>query len=135
MQAKKLINWDSSLKFDIPTIDSQHEKIVIMINSLFTALQNPEEQLKKVTAKKVLKELFAYVIIHFRYEEELLEKVKWDKAAEHIAMHKELSIEVDKLVKANDTSHEATKSLVLFLVKWVKTHIDKEDRQYVELLK
>jgi hemerythrin-like metal-binding protein len=134
MPNQKLVEWDSKYKFGIPTIDAQHAKIVTMINDLFVALQTSAQTAEKATLR-IIEELLLHITSHFKYEEDLFAKFKWEKAEEHAKIHKKMSADIEELMKKYKTSPEMGKKLIFFLVDWLKVHIQQEDKQYAEFMK
>ena len=128
-----LMNWDSTLQFDIAEIDNQHKKLVELLNTLFDAMQDGRS---REVLGKILNELASYTVMHFKNEEKYFEKFGFEDEVDHIAAHESFVSKVSKF-KAEFDSGNATISqdLLRYLKDWITKHINVSDRKYVELFK
>ncbi len=129
-----LIEWDDSLKLRISSIDTQHQRLVGLINHLDEAIKAGQgyQQLGEV-----LEELLDYTRTHFAYEEALLQKHGYPAYSGHKAEHDALTEKVFFLAgmfKEGDRSLDSDQILA-FLEVWVREHILEVDRAYAEFLK
>ncbi len=62
--------WDSKCSVDVDEMDSQHKKLIAIINDLYKAMMSGRSQ---DVAESTLDELIRYTIDHFSAEEELMQ--------------------------------------------------------------
>lgn len=121
-----LFPWDDKLKTNHQNIDTDHKKLVDLVNKLYDAMQAGKG---KDVCGKVLNELFDYTKTHFAMEERLMAVHNYAKTAEHKAEHAKLLKEVgDFKVKFDAGSLTVTASLLSFLRDWLINHISKSDK-------
>lgn len=127
-----LIQWSPSYSVKIGEIDSQHQKLITMINELNDAML-------KGKAKEILSPLIdgliAYTQVHFSKEEMLFDKYKYpDTAAhkeEHAAFVKKVSEFREGFKKGNMS---LTINIMDFLSNWLTKHICGTDKKYSDFL-
>lgn len=103
-----------------PEIDTQHRRI-------FEIIAHADEG--KPTAE-ILTELYAYAGDHFAAEERIAEEHNVDDIV-HVAAHHALLDQI--LVYQRNPSQKAAQ-IRKFLVTWITTHIDQEDRDLVRAI-
>jgi len=121
-----LIVWKPEYDLDIPIVDEQHRGIVTIINSLHYGMQNNYVSGILMPISEMLQD---YTRIHFRLEEEFLEKMGFPDLDGHRALHRELAIQLDE-VRKESIQKKDPHQLMRFLKSWWMDHICKEDRQY-----
>ncbi len=132
-KASKLIEWNSSYSFDIPSIDDQHRLLVSMIQHL-------QEAMLEGRTKAVVAPLFGalnrYTKFHFEHEEQLLEQNGYPGFADHREQHAKLIVSLKDLEKkyANGTLN-AGAPLMQLMRSWLLDHICTHDRDYAAFLK
>jgi hemerythrin-like metal-binding protein len=79
--------WDKTLSVDVPEIDEDHRRLVDLYNLLKHAVADgePKDYIAALT-----EELIACTAWHFRHEERLMLKYRYDGVAAHKAEHEEL---------------------------------------------
>lgn len=121
------IHWNSSNETGIEIIDEQHRGIVSVINSYYykVCAGKPKEAL--VLTKGILDEM---TLLHFRTEEELMERAGFPDLLPHRQMHLRLIAEMrdvfQRSLKENDPH-----LFLEFLKQWWLSHINAEDKLYV----
>lgn len=129
MKSIDIFPWDNNFKTGIDTIDSQHKKLVEILNRLAAnvAYGSDEDSLNII-----LDELAEYAIYHFTTEEAIWNKyLPNDKLnKEHIEAHQSFveTIELVKKEKSTKPLSELTNEILGFLVKWLASHILDTDR-------
>jgi hemerythrin-like metal-binding protein len=100
-----------------PEIDTQHRR-------LFEIVAAADDG---APVTDLLDEVLAYSAFHFQAEEQIAatHQVTDEK---HIQSHRDL---LDKIRIYKSHTHEVRHEVRTFLVEWVTTHIDKEDRRLV----
>ena len=68
-----ICTWNSEYSVGIDQIDKQHQKLVLLINTLFDAMK---EGKGKERQGHILNELVQYTDYHFKCEEELFENIR-----------------------------------------------------------
>ncbi len=79
--------WDETLSVDVPEIDEDHRRLVDLYNLLKRAVTAGES---KDYIEALTEELIACTAWHFRHEERLMLKYRYDGLAVHKAEHAEL---------------------------------------------
>lgn len=130
---KTLLEWNSMLETGIQVIDSQHKKLVDILNRLFSAYSN---NIHKTEIRKIVGELKDYTIYHFQTEEKYFKEFDYIKTSEHIIEHKKF---VDKIEEVEQKflklESVLTLKLMIFLQDWVINHIANSDKKYVDCFK
>lgn len=117
---KELI-WDKSLSVEVDEIDEDHRRLVELFNILNRALEEGEPR-DYIAA--VLEELIACTVWHFRHEERLMLKYRYDGLAEHKEEHDALiesARELQQKFLQEDRSLSAGE--IEFLEHWLTGHI------------
>jgi hemerythrin len=125
-----LIVWKPEYNLGIPVVDEQHRGIVTIINSLFYAMQNKHGEDVLIPVNGMINE---YTRIHFKIEENFLEKCNYPELKEHKAAHQEL---INKLLKVGKESlrQRDPKEFFDFLKEWWINHICNKDRLFLDYL-
>lgn len=130
MKSIDIFPWDDHFNTGIDIVDSQHKKLVEILNKLATnvAYESNEESLDAI-----FEELKEYTIYHFETEEAI-----WDKHLPNAALNKEHKDVhqsfVDTVMRLK--SEQSVKPLSVladealgFLAKWLASHILDTDRR------
>lgn len=123
-----LINWDDSFSVKVAEIDSQHKKLVQLINDINDAMKQGKG---KEVIGNVLNELINYTAVHFKTEEKYFDQLNYTETATHKLEHSNL---VKKVVEFRTEFQNGRQSMTIdvlnFLVTWLKNHILIEDMKY-----
>ena len=123
-----LIEWDTSLSVEIPSIDEQHKKLITLLNRLNDAMKAGKA---KEVVVSVLKEVIDYTSYHFATEESHMENVHFSGVFSHRIEHGKL---VDKALSLYHDVQSGklmvTIEVMNFLTTWVTTHIQGTDKKY-----
>jgi hemerythrin len=129
IQPVTLIQWDNRLAFNIAEIDSQHQKLVAMVNDLNTAMQQGKG---KDVVGRILDGLVSYTQYHFDAEEKLMDQHGYPESPTHKTEH------VAFVKKVGDFKGEYDRGklglsigVMTFLSDWLKGHIMVTDKHYV----
>lgn len=125
-----LINWDDSLSVKVAEIDSQHQKLIDLINQLHELMKAGQG---KDAISPILNELTSYTVTHFSTEEKYFDQFIFEESSTHKSEHKKF---VDK-VSAFKTDFDAGNAnlsieLMNFLRDWLINHIKGTDQRYVK---
>lgn len=122
-----LMDWQETLSVGVPTIDTEHKKLVSLLNDLHTAMR---EGKSKEAMGVVLNGLITYTATHFGTEEKLMTKHAYPAYAEHKKQHDDLvkqALDVKAAFEAGKTG--VNMELMTFLKDWVQTHIVGTDKK------
>lgn len=128
----ELITWKESFSLGIKEIDTQHKRMIGIINKLYDAMETSTEKEK---LSDILRELNEYANYHFETEEKYFHEFNYEHAIEHIKSHDMYREKVNQFSKDYNNYSE---HLVLpfemmeFLRGWWTRHILGEDRLYVK---
>ena len=128
-----LINWGPKLEIGIVIIDSQHRRLVDLINQLDEAIS---EGRGTEVVGETLEGLIDYTHTHFRTEQELLKKHNYEDFTLHCREHRiftdQIEIYRDRL---NAGSLRLSGDVMAYMRGWLLTHIGSSDRAYIRTLK
>lgn len=120
--------WSEDLAVGNAFIDSDHRKLIGLINDLHDAMA--EGKGKEVLAV-TLSNLIKYAAAHFRREEDEMDRIGYCGATEHRQEHEKLVREVLSLQqKFNDGDAMLTVKVSKFLKDWLVDHIMKTDMTF-----
>ena len=126
-----LISWNNTYSIQIGEIDSQHQKLVHMINDLYDSMKTGKG---KEAVGKIIDGLISYTQSHFAAEEKYFAKFAYPDADAHKAEHAAF---VKKAADFRDGYQKGKIGLSLevlnFLSDWLRTHIQGSDKKYSPL--
>jgi hemerythrin len=121
----KEIIWDETLSVDGGEIDEDHRRLVDLFNILSRSVAKGDS-VEYIDA--VLEELISCTIWHFRHEERLMLKYKYDSIDEHKDEHHDL---IDSVRALQEKFHKENKQLnnedIEYLEDWLTQHILGQD--------
>jgi hemerythrin len=124
-----LMEWSDKLSVGVPSIDTQHKKLVGMANELYDAMKAGHG---KDVLNKTLDGLINYTVTHFKYEEKLFAQTGYAASAPHLKEHEDLTKQVlavqEKMKKG--VSFAQSMEVMEFLKNWLINHILKSDKAY-----
>ena len=127
-----LITWNNSLQLGNKTIDTQHQKLVDLINELHDSMKAGKG---KDQLGKTLTELVNYTVYHFQTEEKLFEQYGYPEKEGHKKIHTDLLQTAGKIKEDFDSGKIVLAMEVLdFLKKWLNDHILGSDKKSVNFL-
>jgi|GEM_PF-1325277 len=128
-----LMPWGPKLALGIEQIDTQHKKLVSLINQLHKAMMSKQGV---QTSGKILANLAEYTVYHFDFEKDLFEQYRYPETKAHLKIHDELVAKVVEFKEQHDEGKAGlTMDLMDFLTNWLKDHIMKVDKKYVPFFK
>ncbi|HZX78229.1 bacteriohemerythrin [Lysobacter sp.] len=126
-----IIQWQESLNTGIDVIDTQHRRIVAMINELHHAtLQNDPQAILDV-----IDELIDYTLSHFSFEEALMEDAGYTFSHAHKRVHDIFVRRVQEFQVRANTGEDVARELNALLSRWLLNHIRNDDANYVASVK
>ncbi len=123
-----LIQWNDSLSVGVAEIDSQHKRLVDMINELNEAMRRGEG---KDVLGKVLNGLVAYAGSHFKLEENYFVRFGYPEAAQHRQTHANFIAKVNDFTTGFSSGKlNISVEVMCFLSDWLQKHIKGVDKKY-----
>lgn len=128
----EIIKWDDKYSVGNVLLDSQHKKLVFLINELHAAMKDGKG---KDALQKVLDDLVLYTIEHFSTEEQMLLKISYPDYADHKKKHEELTKQAVNLQSSYKSgSTPLTLDVLQFLRDWLIVHIEGTDKKYKDMI-
>jgi len=124
--------WSGRFETGIELVDAQHKSLFAAVNKLADAFQ---EGKASVQAEESLEFLVGYTLEHFQTEERFMRAVNYPGLAEHMGEHARLLEQVRDLQMDLADGKAATMDVTIFLVDWLKVHIEESDMAYVYFMK
>ena len=123
-----LIQWSDRYSVNSVLIDSQHKKLVSLINELHNAMASGKG---KDALQKILDDLVKYTVEHFTTEETMMKKAKYAGYLEHKLEHDKLTEKAVSLQKSfREGKIPLTMDVMNFLKNWLTNHIEGTDKKY-----
>ncbi|TDJ82039.1 bacteriohemerythrin [Campylobacter volucris] len=122
-----MIKWSNEYSVDNETIDKQHKNLFEIAQKAYFMV---DRHVSISDIKLVLIELFEYIKIHFKYEEEYMEAIGYPDLTQHKKIHKEITSSLIDLVKNIKTINDLKEKLNIIIEKWLVEHILTEDMKY-----
>ncbi|MBF0625939.1 MAG: bacteriohemerythrin [Magnetococcales bacterium] len=128
-----LMAWSDKLSVNIREMDTQHRRLVELVNEVYSAVRAGEIERG---LKTVLPELVSYTVNHFKDEEALFEGHGYPDTARHKEMHVKLVSRVQEFLARLERGGDRAAALELlgFLKSWLVEHIMGTDAQYGRFL-
>lgn len=123
-----LVKFDDTLQINIPEMDEQHKKLVDMLNHVYEFMS---KGLFDEALDFFIKEIVNYVEIHFKDEEEFMEKIGYPDIENHKKIHLLFKEEILRLIPAIQSKNVYQfRCAVSLSWGWLYNHIAKTDRKY-----
>ncbi len=119
------LQWSDKYCID-GNIDCEHKRLFELANNVF-ALVDPKWQMSDL--KATVKALYEYMEFHFGNEQRLMRRIEFPEYDQHVAMHKALIVEMNRLMTTSRDLEEMVSKLRHLMVDWLLTHILREDRK------
>ncbi|MDP2848764.1 MAG: bacteriohemerythrin [Humidesulfovibrio sp.] len=124
--------WSSKLETGVPEIDDQHKKLIEIANNVIAAVR---EKLGTLGVDEFVQELREYTIVHFREEEERMEKLRYPEHGAHHTEHERLKHQVKLWQRELYHQERVTVDEVReFLRGWLIDHILQSDMAFKDWL-
>ncbi len=122
------LHWSNDLDTGIAVIDTQHRRIVDLINELDSAHETGDIGV----TNHVLGELVNYTLSHFSFEEELQEKANYPFFKAHKRVHEIFTKRVAEFQQRAANGENVAPEVLAMLKIWLVNHIKGDDADYVE---
>lgn len=124
------IEWKESYNIDVPTIDSQHQQLVLIANQLYDLAHGDTESYKR-GVDAALKKLVDYTDYHLKFEEDFLRVKGYPQVDFHKMQHDQFISQINgQMKKLTDPQQQDGLVLYDYLLKWLLNHIAKSDRAW-----
>ena len=128
----ELIKWSEKFSVNNFLLDSQHKKLVAIINELHTAIKVARGT---EIIHTIFDELIWYTKEHFRTEEQIMLKFNFPAFNEHKIEHEKL---IDQVLILQKDFKEGKKPITMetmnFLKNWLINHIESTDKKYKDFI-
>lgn len=125
------IEWHNGLNLGVKQIDSEHKKLISMINAVLNQLKHNDE----AALDKLLGQLREYTVYHFKSEEKYMKEWEYPEIEKHRQIHKQLKERVKLLQSARfhkeNVSWDEMREL---LSGWLLEHILREDYKIAQFV-
>ena len=127
-----VINWRDSYNTGIQQFDSEHHKIVELINAMFEAIRDNKS---KEIFEQIVTDVLLYIDTHFSHEEQAMASANYSGLEEQLREHSLLREEVGrfKSLISSDFPH-GIGEFYRFLREWLLHHILECDKKYAPYL-
>ena len=123
-----LISWSDDYSVGQLTMDAHHQKLISLINQLYTALKRGEGT---TVTMGILKQVISYTQYHFQAEEELMAKVNFSGLEDQKKVHGDFLRVVASARDRWEAGDSAIPQELLTTLKgWLVQHITGMDKQY-----
>ncbi|HZV80870.1 MAG TPA: bacteriohemerythrin [Geobacteraceae bacterium] len=123
-----LFNWKEEYSVNVAELDQHHKILIDIVNSIY------DNCLRVDTVDCIqpkIKELIDYSEYHFTAEENYMRQIEYFEREEHIELHSMFIFKIKEMQQAYEGNElELTKSMIVFLGKWLLHHVLEEDRKY-----
>lgn len=126
--------WDNSYEVGVGIIDTQHKKLVDILNQLDESLA---ERSDFQILLRLLNQLLEYTEYHFKSEEDIMRSLGYDhdKYEEHLQEHNEFTDHIkEKIKECIDNPEKVSNELLDIVVEWLLNHILMSDKKMVDEL-
>jgi len=129
-------HWDNTYKTGLEDVDSQHHKLVNIINQFSGLLSKNSLLIEDID--KIYSELKEYTVYHFEEEEKLITDTKVDDRhySHHVESHKNFVEDVSAFyssLTAGDMNR--ARDFLKYLIHWLAYHILGEDQDLAHQIK
>jgi len=123
------IDWQEEFLTGVKEFDLQHKKIINMINALYEGIRF---NIEKEVLKNSLEALRKYLEVHFKTEEEFLEKHGYPEIKVHKEEHKKFFENFERLINQENINYV---EVLKFFKNWWVSHLLNYDKRYGLYLK
>jgi hemerythrin len=127
---KKLFDFDAEFRLGIDSVDSEHVKLIDMLNQVHILLSEG----KKSEAVAYFREtLSGYVNEHFANEEQFMSEIGFPGIDDHKKIHDNYRQSFNDLLPLIETYDDAAfRSALTDAFTWIISHIGRTDRRYAK---
>jgi hemerythrin-like metal-binding protein len=119
--------WTDELSIGVELIDSQHKRLIGVINDFYDAVNKGNDE---TAIRKAVANLTYYVRTHFSDEEKLMEEYNYPQLGLHRRMHERLTQNVHRYAEKFQTGQKILSlDMAIFLKGWLENHIAETDKK------
>ncbi len=120
--------WSANFSVGVGAMDAEHKRLIELINGLYEAMAAGKAG---EIMGAVIDDLVEYTRIHFKNEEDLMQRHGYPKLAEQQQAHREFVAKVQSMAaEAREKKIGLALRAADFLKKWLIGHIQGMDKQY-----
>ena len=131
--------WKDEYCTGIDAIDKQHKHLMDIGSRIFDLAYADDAFDRYDDIMEVLNELKDYTVYNFGYEEDLMERFKFEYYEQHKFQHFFLIKKIERFEKEkhdiDEKQGETILELAEFISDWITNHILKEDMRYKDFFK
>lgn len=116
--------WKSEYAIGHFQTDNEHKELISLANKVIRFANNGED-IRNI--RDALKTLRQYTLIHFRNEEDYMERIGYPDIKQHQECHEELVARMNEVITNNTNVNDLVHGLKRLMVLWVIEHIIHED--------
>ncbi len=125
-----MIEWSSHLSVNVASIDTQHQKLIHLINELNDAMRTGKD---RDCSARILSELTRLALEHFAMEEQYFAQFGYEDAEAHRQQHRKFAQDVSAFQAQFDMGQAGLSfKLMSFLSDWLSAHIMATDKRYTD---
>ena len=123
-------DWNDNYLLNVNPIDEQHMEFFKLYDVIMSKSKNEEND---AGLKEVLDELKDYTDYHFRTEEILMQNADSPDYDLHVIQHDFFRNKINEFLTAYNYQNKVLlDQIVIFMRKWLLSHISNMDRKYVD---
>ncbi len=120
------LDWSDELSVDYRLLDSDHKRLIDIINKLHDSSQNSADRTAVLT---LFGELISYTRTHFVHEETLMRKTAYPQFIPHKIAHDRLISQIEDLSKRYAAGQIGlSQDTIVYIRTWLCDHIVEVDR-------
>lgn len=120
--------WEKKYATGILQIDAQHQYLFALTNRL---LRNVEEKVNMATIGATIGQLEDYVAEHFKREEAMLSRARYEGLQEHMEQHRKLTAQLQQYAERLRNETLSVGDFARFMQLWLSKHILQQDMKYL----
>jgi len=124
------LEWNDEMSLNNAELDEQHKKWIEIHNRLHNVLTQGAYKEVEKTALETLLAMQEYTRMHFKYEEEFMQKKNYPELVVHRRIHKEFDNKIYQYYRDMINGEMVLNSaIVKEMQNWLIDHIMKEDKK------
>jgi len=124
----EFITWKDEFSVGVEAFDNDHRELITYINNLHAGIVSGRPS---AAMKSTLKDLVNYIAIHFKREQDLMEKHSYPDFTKHNIAHNSLKEKVSEFTQRLESGETFfSLEMMIFLKNWLTNHILKQDMAY-----
>ncbi len=122
-----MFEWDDSFAIGVGELDAQHQRLIVAINAFYEGLRGGKPQ---AALAQLLKFMIDYLNLHFKAEEQFMERHGYPDLAQHRQEHQAFVRETSEMVDRFVTGKMLLSlEVTSFLRNWLTQHILVSDKK------